>query len=92
MKHTPSQVCDCLPATLKHHCAAGVTADEMCGDVLMEEGWEDGFTCTQHRDHVGRGPHRMSTTGYEEMAGTDIKGRKYHYVMTWDYDEVSRET
>lgn len=55
----------------------------MCGDVLLEPGWEEGFVCVRAAGHEG--PHRMTSWSLEQLTGVDIGGRSYVYSMEWKY-------
>jgi hypothetical protein len=54
----------------------------LCGDELMENDWEEGFTCTRRMGHVP--PHRDES---EMTVSTDNKGRRYKWAYEWTYDE-----
>jgi hypothetical protein len=56
---------------------------DKCGDFLMEDEWEDGFTCTLPAGHEGA--HRDMTDDQEVNVGTDRKGRRYEWAYEWAY-------
>jgi hypothetical protein len=58
----------------------------ICGDVLMEDDWEEGFTCTRPWGHYPYTRHRAEGDGIGELnISTDNKGRTYNWVMEWGY-------
>ena len=56
---------------------------DTCGDHLMEDTWEEGFTCALPAGHDG--PHRDMTDVNEVNIGTDQRGRRYGWVYEWEY-------
>lgn len=83
-KHGPHALdCDCDEP-------CWVPQDDWCSDRLMEDGWEDGFTCTRLRGHPG--DHACFTTSQEDWTGTNsVDGRKYHWAHVWRYDDDPSE-
>jgi len=59
-----------------------------CGDWLMENDWQEGFTCSLPEGHPG--PHRDMTDDQEINQGTDKQGRSYEWAYEWAYTD--RET
>lgn len=54
-----------------------------CGDYLMEDSWQEGFTCSLPAGH--KGMHRDMTDVNEINESTDRDGRRYAWAYEWEY-------
>lgn len=56
-----------------------------CGDYLVEDGWEEGFTCSLPEGHGDW--HSTTNQSTEIHSGMASNGKPYEYQMRWKYDE-----
>lgn len=61
-----------------------IGSDARCNDHLMEDGWEEGHSCSLPDGH--RGPHREHSDSHGDMVSTHRDGRRYRWAQEWEYD------
>lgn len=58
---------------------------ELCGDVLIEIDWLEGFTCGLPKGHEP--PHRDATDANSVNASVDARMRHYVWAYEWVYGD-----